>query len=123
MAVQLLFCWLVVWLLRHFNLCRLFNTKSIFMKIVLFQTIQLSKTFLFQAILFGQTIQFSISYAVSSIKPIDRALSGATTPGQSGPGSNGNKGVLRIPQSTSITGTSPSDCVVSYTGLSLGGES
>ena len=45
---------------------------------------------------------------------MDRALSDATTPGQSGPGSNGNEGVLRIPQSPSITGTSPSDCLVSY---------
>ena len=43
----------------------------------------------------------------SSIQPIDRALSGATIPGQSGPGSNVNEGVLRIPQSSSITGTSP----------------
>ena len=33
---------------------------------------------------------------VSSIWPIDRALSGATIPGQSGPGNNGNEGVLRI---------------------------
>ena len=31
-------------------------------------------------------------------------LSGATTPGQSGPGSDGNKEVLHIPQSSSITG-------------------
>ena len=44
------------------------------------------------------------------------ALSGATTPGQSGPGSNVNEGVLRIPQSSSITGISPSDCLVSYPG-------
>ncbi len=44
----------------------------------------------------------------SSIGPI----SGATSPGQSGPGSDGNKGVLRIPQSSSITGTSPSDCLL-----------
>ena len=42
-------------------------------------------------------------------------------PGQSGPGSNGNKGVLRIPQSSSITRTSLSDCLVSYPGHSLGG--
>ena len=46
------------------------------------------------------------------------ALSGATIPGHSGPGSNGNEGVLRIPQSASITGTSPSDCLVSYPGYS-----
>ena len=49
-----------------------------------------------------------------------RTLSGATTPGQSGPGSDGNKGVLRIPQSSSITGTSLSGCLVSYLGHSLG---
>ena len=43
--------------------------------------------------------------------------------GQSGPGSNGNEGVLRIPQSPSITGTSLSDYLVSYPGHSLGGGS
>ena len=36
-------------------------------------------------------------------------LSGATTPSQSEPGSDGNEGVLRIPQNLSITGTSPSE--------------
>ena len=45
---------------------------------------------------------------------------GATTPGQSGPGSDSNKEVLHIPQNSSITGTSPSDCLVSYLGHSLG---
>ena len=40
--------------------------------------------------------------------------------GQSGPGSDGNEGVLRIPQSSCITGTSPSDCLVSYPGHSFG---
>ena len=49
----------------------------------------------------------------SSIQPTDRALSGITIPGQSGPGSNGNEEVLRIPQSPSNTETSPSDCLVS----------
>ena len=49
----------------------------------------------------------------SSIGPIDKALLGATTPDQSGPGSDGNEGVLRIPQSFSITTTSPPDCLVS----------
>ena len=59
--------WLVLW---HINFCRLFNAKSIFMKIVLFQTIQFfistqfkckysfycEKKFLFQAIQFSQAI-------------------------------------------------------------------
>ena len=42
------------------------------------------------------------------------SLNGVTTPSQSGPGSNGSWGVLHIPQSSSITGTSPLDCLVSY---------
>ena len=33
---------LLVWFLWHINLCRLFNAQSIFMKIILFQTIQFS---------------------------------------------------------------------------------
>ena len=49
-------------------------------------------------------------------------LSGATIPGHSGPGSDGNEGLLCIPQSSSITGTSSSDCLVSYPGHSLGGS-
>ena len=56
----------------------------------------------------------------SSIWPIDLTPSGAATPGQSGPGSDGNKGVLCILQSSSITGISLSDCLVSYPGHSLG---
>ena len=66
------------------------------------------KTVLFKA------IQFNISTQFSSIWPIDRTQSGATTPGQSWPGGNGNEGVLRIPQSSSITRASPSYSFVSY---------
>ena len=66
-----------------------------------------------------QTIQFCISKQIGSIQSIDRTLLGATTLGQSEPGSNG---VQRIPQSSNITGTS-SDCLVSYSGHSLGGGS
>ena len=47
-------------------------------------------------------------------------LLGATTPGQSKPGSDGYEGVLHISQSSIITETSPSDCLVSYPGHSLG---
>ena len=39
--------------------------------------------------------------------------------GHSGPGSNGNEGVLRIPQSPCNTGTSPSDFLVTYPGVQL----
>ena len=52
---------------------------------------------------------------------MDIALSGATILGQSGPRSSGNEGVLHIPQSPSITGNSPSDCLVSYPGHLFGG--
>ena len=62
---------------------------------------------------------FSISTQFSSIKPIDRTLSGVTNPGKSGHGSDGNKGVLRIPPNSSITADSP-DCLVSFPGHSLG---
>ena len=44
-----------------------------------------------------QSIQFCISTQFSSIWTIDRTLSGATTPSQSGPGSDGNEGVVFIP--------------------------
>ena len=44
-----------------------------------------------------QVNQFSISTQFSSIWPIDSTLSGATTPDQSGPGSNINEGVLHFP--------------------------
>ena len=36
--------------------------------------------------------------------------------GQSGPGNDGNEGLVRIRQSSSITGASLSDCLVSYPG-------
>ena len=76
------------------------------------------KTVLFQA------IQFSISTQFSSIWPIDRTLSGATTPGKSWPGSDGNEWVLRIRRSSNITGTSLLDYLVSSDclGHSLGGR-
>ena len=38
-------------------------------------------------------------------------------------GGDCNKGVLRIPRGSSITGTSPSDCLVSYPGHFLGSYS
>ena len=71
------------------------------------------KTVLFQA------IQLGISLQLSSIWPIDRTVLGATTQRESGPGSDGNEGVLCFPQSYSITGTSLSDCLVSYLGHTL----
>ena len=60
------------------------------------------------------SIQFSIRTQFSSIWPIDRTLSGTTSLGQNGPESNG------ISQNFSITGTSSSNCLVSYPGHSVG---
>ena len=79
-------------------------------KTVLFQTIQFSIiTVFFDAqlnvkIVLFQIIPFSIITQFSSIWFIDRTLSGATTPGQSGPGSKGNEEVLHFPHSSSIPG-------------------
>ena len=98
-----------------------------------FQTIQFSINIVFvykqlnvkinqlnvKTVLF-QTTQFSISTPFSSHWPIDRTLSRATTLSQGGPGSDGYKEVLCIPQSSSNTGATPSDCLVSYPGNSLG---
>ena len=61
-----------------------------------------------------QTIQFSIRTQFSPIRPIDRTPLGATTPGQSGPRSDGNERVLLISQSSSIAGASLSDCFLLY---------
>ena len=69
-----------------------------------------NKTVLFQA------IQFSISTQFSSIWPIDRTLSGTTTPAQNGPGIDGNEEALHI------SGISPSDCLMSCSGHLLWGE-
>ena len=56
----------------------------------------------------------------SSIRPIDRILSDATTPDQIGPGSNASEEGLDISQSFSITVASQSDCLASYPGHRLG---
>ena len=53
--------------------------------------------------------------------PLIGPSSGATTPGQSRPGSDANERVPRIPRNSNIAGTSPSDFLVSYTGHSMGG--
>ena len=55
----------------------------------------------------------------SSIWPINKTLSGAATPDLSGFGVDAIEGVLHIPQSSSITGASPSDCLASYLEHSL----
>ena len=106
----------------QFNICIVFVHTLTNIQRVLFQKIQfsISTQFQCQKVVLSQTIRFSVSMQFSSIWPIDRTLSGATTLGQSGPASDGNEGVHCIPQSSSITGTLPSDYLVSYLGRSLG---
>ena len=75
----------------------------------------MTNSFLFIYTVLFQAIQFSVIKLFSSIRSIDRTLSGATTPSQNGPGSDGNGGSLCIPQSSSIRCS-----LVSYPGHSLG---
>ena len=113
---------LFVWLgFMAYQPIRLFNAKSIFIKIIssvsdnsnlIFSykkkvlTIQFNISAVFvqtqldiKTVLF-QTIWFSISTQFSSIWLIDMTLSSTTTPGQSRPGNDGNKGVLPFSQSS-----------------------
>ena len=53
------------------------------------------------------------AHIVCSIWSIDRTLSGTTSLGQSGPGSNGNEGILRVHQISIL----PSDYLVSSPGI------
>ena len=99
----------------HLKQSSLARVHCLIVKKVLFQAIQFCQTVLYQ------TIQFSIGMQFSSTWPIDRKLSCATTAGQREPGSDGNGWILHIPQSSSITGVSSSDCLVSYPGHSLEG--
>ena len=55
----------------------------------------------------------------TSIRPIDRTLSGAITLFKYGPGGDGNKEILRTFQNSSFTVASPSYCLVSSLGHSL----
>ena len=57
----------------------------------------------------------------SSIWPLNRTLSSSTTPDLSEPRIHGNVGVFPIPQSSSITGASLSDCLTLYVRIIVGG--
>ena len=62
----------------------------------------------------------SRNHGLVLLNPLIGSLSGGSASGQSVPGNVSNKGVLRILQSSRIAGTSPSGCIVSYPGQSLG---
>ena len=90
----------------------------VFYGILIFVDYLMPNPFLYKWTVLFQSIQFSTQFI--SIWSIDKTLSGATTPAQSELESNGNEEVLCIPQSSRITGTSPSDYLVSYLGHLLG---
>ena len=46
--------------------------------------------------------------------PIESTISGATIPSQSGPGRDVNKGILCIPESSSISRSSPSRTLIGF---------
>ena len=68
-----------------------------------------NQTVLFQKIQFNVSHFFAQSLNVKQFYFTHRALSGATTPGQRGPDSDGNEVALCIPQNSSIKRPSPSD--------------
>ena len=70
-----------------------------------------------------QTIQFSISTLFSSIYPIDRAYPVLSLRPKVELEAIAIEGVLRIIQNSRITGASPSYCLMSYPGHSLGKSS
>ena len=74
----------------------------------------------FQVLLYNSHNLTSVMFLhiVCSCWPIDRILSGATTLGQSEPGSNGNEGGLHIPQISKARAL-PSECLMSYPEHSL----
>ena len=59
-------------------------------------TLLKDQTVLFRIIQLRKSHLYAYSLSDSSVWPIDRTLSGSSTPSQSGPGKDGNEGVLWI---------------------------
>ena len=124
--VDLVWFGLVLW---HINHCGLFNAKSYFYmyikymickQILYIHTIKWSNSSISNNSIYHKSFVFTVEMTNSSISNRDRTLLGATTLGQSGLGSDDNEEVLHILQSSSITGASPSDYLMSYPGHLLG---
>ena len=65
----------------------------------------------------SNSVKYKVTHTLFAYKLYIR--SSATTLSQSELGSDDNEEVLHIPQSPSITGASPSDCLMPYPGYSL----
>ena len=81
-----------------------------------------NQTVLFLTIQFSMSHLFAFSLNVKQFYLTHRNLSGTTTPSQSQPESDGSEGVLCVPQSSNVTGVSPSDCLMSYQDTCWGGD-
>ena len=92
----------------------LYITDSSIKPVIYLHTVKWSNSFISDI-----SILHSVYLSNSSIWPIDRNLSGASTLGQNRPGSDGNEGIPHIPQSSSITGVLPSDFLMSCLGHSF----
>ena len=80
---------------------RLFNAKSSLYKYIKYINNFLHSVKFFQELPYNShNLKLVIwLHTVCSIWPIDRTLTGATTPGQSEPGSNGNEAYSTFPKS------------------------
>ena len=84
-------------------------------------TVKLIKTFLFQAFQFSHTTQFSISMPLVLFNPEIGPYQALPRRARVDLGAMVMNAVPRIPQSSSIARTSPSDCLVLYPGNSMVG--
>ena len=102
-------------LLWYINLCSLFNAKSCLYIHIKYIWCFVDNIFVDNICKDAWVHFFAHSWmSISSFWPIDRILSGAITRGQTLPGNDGNEGVLRIPQSSSITGALQLDYLMSF---------
>ena len=94
-----------------------FNAKSNFKKI----QFRISTQFTSENSSISSKSFFCMNAQLNSIWPIERTVPCDTNLSPSAPGNNGNDRSFCILRISSITGTSPSDCLESYLGHSFGG--
>ena len=100
-------------LLSHTNI-------FIYMLLIIFQVLYVILIIQFNSFICGQVKSFKCrKWLDISIWPIDRILTGTTSHGLSGPGSNDNEGVIHVPIRY-MSGASPSDDLFSYLRHSVG---
>ena len=108
-----------LYIVKWFHILLCITNNSI--QQICLHTVKWSNSFISNHSIYHKSFIYTQFKCQSSIWPIDRTLSGATTPGQSGLRSNGNEGIPQIPQ-ISKAGASLLDGLMSYLGHSLGGR-